>query len=75
VILNIPAPNLRGADEDDEDLYHASMQDMLSAYSFAAPSLNLIQMPFTTLKDLLYYCFGLSYIGIPPLTKAEIYTF
>jgi hypothetical protein len=67
-----------GEDEDDEDPYNASMQDVPSAYSFAA--LNLVQMPFTTLEDLLYYRFGFSlnespYTGIPPSTKAEIDTF
>jgi hypothetical protein len=58
--------------------YDASMQDVLSAYSFAA--LDLVRMPFTTLEDLLYYRFGFSlnespYTWIPPSTKAEIDTF
>ena len=67
-----------GADEDDEDIYEASKQDVLNAYSFVA--LDLEPMPITTLDDLIYYRYGFSlnenpYTGIPSLLKAETYSF
>lgn len=73
-----PEGDVIGADEDDQDPYDASGRDVLSAYSFTA--LDLEQMPFTTLDDLLYYRYGFSlnespYTGIPPSIKAEIATF
>jgi hypothetical protein len=55
-----------GADEDDEDPYDASRQDVLNAYSFVP--LNLEPMPITTLDDLLYYRFGFS-LNEEPYTK------
>jgi len=73
-----PEGDVIGVDEDDEDPYDASRRDVLSAYSFAA--LDLEQMPFTTLNDLLYYRYGFSlnelpYTGIPPSTKVITKTF
>ena len=47
-----------GADEDDEDPYDASRQDVINAYSFVPP--NLDPMPITSLNDLLYYHYGFS---------------
>jgi hypothetical protein len=80
--LSTPLQNLNpqsedgfiGSDEDDEDPYDASRQDVLNAYSVA---LDLEQMPITTLDDLLYYRYGFSlsespYSGIPlSVTETE----
>jgi hypothetical protein len=67
-----------GADEDVEDPYDASRQDVLNAYSFVP--LDLEPMPITTLDDLVYYRYGFSlnenpYKGIPSSYKASTYTF
>ena len=67
-----------GADEDDEDPYDASRQDVLNAYSFAPLDPEL--MPVTTLDDLLYYRYGFSlnykpYTGIPSSYKDEKFSF
>jgi hypothetical protein len=55
-------------ESDEDDLYDASKQDVLNAYSFVA--LDLEEMPVTTLDDILYYRYGFSlsehpYTGIP----------
>jgi hypothetical protein len=69
-----------GADEDDEleDPYDASREDVFNAYSFVA--LDLEQMPVTTLGGLLYYRYGFSlkefpYSGIPPSSSQSKQSF
>ena len=67
-----------GADEDDEDIYEASKQDVLNAYSFVALDLELI--PITNLDDLIYYRYGFllnenPYTSIPSSLKAKTYSF
>jgi hypothetical protein len=58
-----------GSDDlDDQDSYEASKQDVLNAYSFGPPNLEV--MPVTSLDDLLYFRYGFSlnespYTGIP----------
>jgi hypothetical protein len=65
-------------DEDEEDPYDASRQDVLNAYSFVP--LDLEPMPITTLEDLLYYRYGFSlneraYTGIPSSYQGKTYAF
>jgi hypothetical protein len=59
------------SDEDSDGLYGVSRQDVINAYSFV---LELGEVPFTTIDDLLYYHYGFSlsespYTGIPSSAK------
>ena len=64
-------PNSQSRGDGDEDLYHASMQDVINAYSFV--TLGLEQMPITTLNDLLYYRYGFS-LSEQPYIPTSVYT-